>query len=171
MLLLTCLITIGFLGPGDADVPKSISTEQAKNFIGKTIQVCGVVVGTRYAPDTSGAPTFLNLDQPYPNQIFTILIWGQDRSKFAKPEQRYNGEAACITGQIEDYQGVPQIVARDTKQILELDCSCSRDTYNCSAFGTHAQAQAVYNCCRNKGRGDPHRLDEDNDGQACESLP
>lgn len=35
-----------------------------------------------------GQPAFINLDKPYPNQIFAFLIWGSDRSKFEKPPKR-----------------------------------------------------------------------------------
>ena len=50
-------------------------------------------------------------------------------------------------------------------------CSCSGNLYNCSDFGTHTQAQACFNYCVGQGAGDIHRLDSDNDGDACESLP
>lgn len=39
--------------------------------------------------------------------------------------------------------------------------------YDCSHFDTHEQAQAVLE----SEPGDPHRLDGDGDGDACESLP
>jgi len=41
------------------------------------------------------------------------------------------------------------------------------DRYNCGDFATQAQAQAVLNA----DPSDPNRLDGDNDGIACESLP
>lgn len=50
-------------------------------------------------------------------------------------------------------------------------CDCSDNIYNCSDFSTHAKAQACYEYCKSLGRGDVHRLDGDNDGIACESLP
>lgn len=50
-------------------------------------------------------------------------------------------------------------------------CSCSSNTYNCSDFSTHNQAQDCFEHCKSLGRGDVHRLDGDNDGIACESLP
>jgi hypothetical protein len=50
-------------------------------------------------------------------------------------------------------------------------CECGYDAYNCSSFGTHNTAQACFNYCRSLGVGDIHRLDRDNDGSACESLP
>ena len=39
---------------------------------------------------------------------------------------------------------------------------------DCSDFNTHRAAQAFF---ERHQPGDPHRLDGDNDGQACESLP
>jgi len=50
-------------------------------------------------------------------------------------------------------------------------CDCSGDIYNCSDFSTQAEAQACYDYCWSLGCGDIHRLDGDNDGIACESLP
>jgi hypothetical protein len=40
----------------------------------------------------------------------------------------------------------------------------------CSDFATQAEAQAVYEYCY-PINGDIHRLDGDNNGIACESLP
>lgn len=50
-------------------------------------------------------------------------------------------------------------------------CDCSGNIYNCGDFATQAAAQACYDYCVSLGCGDIHRLDGDNDGQACESLP
>ncbi len=37
-----------------------------------------------------GQPTFINLDGSYPNQVFTIVIWGENSHKFSSLEKRYN---------------------------------------------------------------------------------
>ena len=50
-------------------------------------------------------------------------------------------------------------------------CDCSGNIYNCSDFSSHTRAQACYDYCKSQGYGDVHRLDGDNDGSACESLP
>jgi hypothetical protein len=50
-------------------------------------------------------------------------------------------------------------------------CGCSGDSYNCGDFSTHAEAQGCFDYCVAQGAGDIHRLDQDNDGDACESLP
>lgn len=51
-------------------------------------------------------------------------------------------------------------------------CSCSSNSYNCGDFTTHAEAQAVHDCCVAQVGYDIHKLDgTDDDGLACESLP
>ena len=72
------------------------------------------VIGCEYRQ-----PTFLNLDQPFPQQIFTVVIFGSDRSKFGEPEKAFLNQTICATGTIEDYRGLPQIVAKEPKQIVK----------------------------------------------------
>lgn len=48
--------------------------------------------------------------------------------------------------------------------------TCSSNKYNCTDFKTHAEAQAVYDQCGGVDN-DVHKLDNNKDGEACESLP
>jgi len=96
---------------------KKLTAREAKEHFGETTTVCGEVVSTRYADSTKGQPTFLNLDKPYPNQIFTIVIWGNNRSKFGKPEDDYMSKRICVSGKITAYAGLPEVVVDDPKQI------------------------------------------------------
>lgn len=95
----------------------SISTAEAKNHVGEKATVCGEVASVHYAARSRGNPTFINLDKPYPNQIFTVLIWGSDRPKFGDPEEAYRSKHICVTGKISDYKGIPEIVAYEPSQI------------------------------------------------------
>jgi len=97
----------------------TITATEAKNHIGENATVCGVVASARYADRSKGQPTFLNLDKPYPDAIFTILIWGDDRAKFGTPEATYRDKRVCASGVISEYRGQPEIVAREAKQIRE----------------------------------------------------
>jgi hypothetical protein len=94
---------------------QSISAAEAKNHVGQQGTVCGMVAGEHTATSSRGTPTFINLDSPYPNQIFTILIWGDDRSKVG--ELPANGTRVCATGTIQDYRGVPEIVVKSKGQL------------------------------------------------------
>lgn len=50
-------------------------------------------------------------------------------------------------------------------------CPCEADTLNCTDFETQPDAQACFESCLNETGIDIHRLDANNDGAACESLP
>src|SRR5271155_2979463 len=82
-----------------------LTAAEAKNHIGEKATVCGNVVSTHYADRSKGQPTFLNLDEPYPRQVFTILIWGSDRPKFGDLETKYRNKQVCVTGKITGYRG------------------------------------------------------------------
>jgi DNA/RNA endonuclease YhcR with UshA esterase domain len=110
-LLLTILVTT------TACAQQKLQPSEAKVHVGETATVCGIVASSRYAPSTKGQPTFLNLDKPYPNHVFTVLIWGESRSKFGTPESDYRGKRICVTGAITEYRGVAEIVVNDPKQI------------------------------------------------------
>ena len=94
-----------------------LTAAQAKDHVGERATVCGKVVDGHYAGRSRGQPTFLNLDKPYPNQVFTIVIWGSDRPKFGDPERKYNGKEVCVRGRITSYRGVPETTAHDPSQI------------------------------------------------------
>ena len=96
---------------------QKIAAADAKLHIGQQATVCGSVGGVHYASRSKGEPTFINLDSPYPNQVFTILIWGSDRPKFGNPEQSYSGKRLCVSGLITAYRDVPEIVAHDPSTI------------------------------------------------------
>ena len=93
------------------------SSYEAKNHIGEEGTVCGKVVSTYYASSSNGKPTFLNIDKPYPNQVFTAVIWGKSRHNFSTPERQYKNKNVCISGYIDSYRGVPQINVSSTSQI------------------------------------------------------
>jgi hypothetical protein len=113
VVLVFCLLVI----PNVYAQTKKITAAEAKDHIGDRATVCGKVASTHYAKSSKGEPTFLNLDEPYPKEIFTILIWGSDRGKFGTPESEYRSLRVCVTGKITTYRGVPEIVVSEREQI------------------------------------------------------
>jgi DNA/RNA endonuclease YhcR with UshA esterase domain len=93
---------------------QTISAADAKNHIGEQATVCGVVASEKTAVSSRGEPTFINLDAAYPNQVFTILVWGDDRQNVGQLPR--TGSHICATGLIKDYRGVPEIVVRSSGQ-------------------------------------------------------
>ena len=95
-----------------AAVAATITAVDAKNHIGEQATVCGKVAGSKTASSSKGEPTFINLDAAYPNQIFTILVWGDDRKSVGELPQV--GSRVCATGLIKNYRGVPEIVIQSS---------------------------------------------------------
>ncbi|MCL2761329.1 MAG: hypothetical protein FWD70_06765 [Desulfuromonadales bacterium] len=95
----------------------AITPYEASGYIGQYTTVCGYVASAKFAYRSKGQPTFLNLGEPYPNQIFTALIWGNDRPAFGAPEVTYSGRNICVTGLIQEYRGIPEIIVRSPSQI------------------------------------------------------
>jgi len=53
----------------------SLSAEEAAGHIGKTATVCGVVASAKYEANAKAQPTLLDLRKPYPNAVFTAVIY------------------------------------------------------------------------------------------------
>ena len=114
-LAIPCALLIASLGAFAQST--RITPQEAKDHAGQLMTVCGKVASSHYAASTKGQPTFLNLDEPYPREIFTTLIWGSDRSKFGAPEAKYRDKRICVTGRISSYRGTAEIVVSEPTQI------------------------------------------------------
>jgi hypothetical protein len=119
LLTLTATLAMCLLGPSVMGLcqSKKLTTSEAKDHIGEQATVCGKVASARYAVTSRGKPTFLNLDKPYPSQVFTVLIWGENREKFGNPEEKYTDKQVCVTGKITEYRKAPEIVVSEPQNI------------------------------------------------------
>ena len=100
---------------------ETINAAEAVKHVGEYKTVCGKVVSTYYHKKGRAKQTYLNLDKAYPNQIFTILIWGSDRKYFdGAPEEIYRDKDVCVDGKISSYKGSPQIMVKTPSSIKIL---------------------------------------------------
>jgi DNA/RNA endonuclease YhcR with UshA esterase domain len=97
----------------------SIPAAEAAKHIGEKATVCDKVYGGRYLDNANGKPTLLNLGAAFPNNPFTFVIFGDDRKKFSyQPETFLIDKEVCVTGEIKEFRGKPQIVVSDTAQVI-----------------------------------------------------
>lgn len=102
----------------------TIKLEDVKYHIGDSVTVCGKVYSARFMENSKNTPTFLNLGAAFPNQLLTVVIWGDVRNKMEnKPEVYFNNKEVCITGKIELYKEKPQIVIKSSEQIVCIKCN------------------------------------------------
>ena len=95
-----------------------ISAGEAFNHQGKYAEVCGEVVSVSTIHSIDGEPTFINFGEDYPNQHFTGLIWGNDRTAWHRsPEDLYSNRQLCVEGYIRIHEDTPQIRITSPEQI------------------------------------------------------
>ena len=100
---------------------KTINAAEAAKHVGEYKTVCGKVVGTFYHKKGKSKQTYLNIDKAYPNQIFTILIWGSDRKYFdGAPEEVYRDKDVCVDGKISSYKGGPPQIIVETSSSIKI---------------------------------------------------
>jgi hypothetical protein len=100
-----------------AQTEHHLTAAEAKNHVGETATVCGRVASIHFAEKAKGLPTFMNLDLPYPKQIFVIVIWGADRLKFGRPEALYRDRNICVTAKITSHRDIREMVINTPSQI------------------------------------------------------
>ena len=124
-ILVGLLFVLGITGSSSealsADDILQIPDSEARHHLGEVVQVCGRVASAAHITTVKGEPTFINFGRPYPDQIFTAVIWGKARALFeGAPEKLFDGKSICVTGEIETYRGKPQIVVEDPGQIVMM---------------------------------------------------
>jgi hypothetical protein len=99
---------------------KEIKIEEVKDHVGDSVKVTGMVSGIRYLEGAKNSPTFVNVGGVYPNQLLTIVVWGNVRKDFKidLSDKKYTQCKAQIAGKIELYKDKPQIVITDPSQLV-----------------------------------------------------
>ena len=115
---LTAILASGGVWPLSARAAE-VAAADAAHHVGETTTVCGVVASGKFDAELRSQPTFLDFDKPYPDQAFTVVIFGSDRKKFGTPETALRDKRICVTGKIQDRNGLPEIILNDPKQLTE----------------------------------------------------
>ena len=103
-------------------LPKgAFNTVQARQFSekGKKVTICGKVVSTKLSKN---GHTFLNLDQAFPNQIFSATIWKSNSIHFSFPPHiKLKDKYVCLEGKVTDNKGTPTMDLTNEKNISYID--------------------------------------------------
>jgi hypothetical protein len=95
-----------------------IKPEEMTKHVGDSVHVCGKVFSTRYFESAKNGPTLLNIGAPFPNQLYTVVIYNDVRPQFSfAPEVNFKDQVVCVDGRVELYKDKPQIVIHSAKQI------------------------------------------------------
>lgn len=95
-----------------ADNLIKIGAGDATNYFSKEMIVTGKVAQVSIRPGI----VFLNLDKPYPNSPFTLVIHPAATNQFGNLKA-LRGASVEATGVITDYRGRPEIVLSNANQL------------------------------------------------------
>ena len=107
--LLLCLIATR------ADEQRVIKDSEAIRYVGKYVEVCGLVVSVTSSPLGT---TFINFGREYPNQTFGGFI-PADSGITADQITKLQGKNIGIVGTIELHKGKPEIKIMSMYQIAD----------------------------------------------------
>lgn len=106
-----------------------ISTKEITNHIGEVVKVMGTVKKVSFIEWEKGSPTFIDLDQAYPNNALNVVYFEQDRDEFIHL-QHLEGKKIIVRGKVEMHHfdgnanhppsARPQIQLTDKTQIEVL---------------------------------------------------
>ena len=111
LVLLLCLIATR------ADDPLVIKDSEAARYVGKKVEVRGLVVSVITSPLGT---TFINFGREYPNQVFAGFIPMGSKRGTGRWASTLQGKIISITGIIELHQGKPETKVTSTDQIKLL---------------------------------------------------
>lgn len=96
----------------------TIKLEDVNKHIEDSVTVCGIVDDMRYFENSKKQPTFLNIGGKFPNQLLTVVIWGDIRKQFTGSVEELKGRQVCITGRIILFKEKPEIIIGQPSQIV-----------------------------------------------------
>lgn len=82
----------------------TITAEAASKKIGEEVIIKANVVTVFYAKSSTGKPTFLNLNQPFPNNPIAVIIFENDLKKLNLNAQQYLGKKIIVKGNVHYYK-------------------------------------------------------------------
>jgi RecJ-like exonuclease len=104
--------------PAQADELPVIKDSEAVQYVGKNVEVRGLVVSVTVSPLGTA---FINFGREYPDQTFAGFIAAGSKMGTDERIAMLQGKIIGIIGIIELYQGKPEIEVTSTDQIKGLD--------------------------------------------------
>lgn len=109
LVIFICIISI------NAYSQDTLTTLQAKNHIGDSAFVIGVVSGIHTSQKGN---SYINFDEPYPNETFSIVLFSKDSIDISNIKV---GSIVTVRGWIVSFNDKPQIILKKREQIVKVE--------------------------------------------------
>ena len=97
-------------------IPLTIGAAQAADHIGKQVTVTGVVAQVSIRPSL----VFLNIDKPFPSNLFTVIIRNKSTNEF-ESLSALKGKSVAVKGAVIDYNGKAEMELTRKSQLKILN--------------------------------------------------
>jgi DNA/RNA endonuclease YhcR with UshA esterase domain len=104
----------------NSPAPLKIGATEAANYYDQEMIVTGKVAQVTIRPKV----VFINIDRPFPNSPFTLVIFPSETNKFGDLEA-LNGKNIEAKGKIKKYHEKPEIVLNSPKQLIVIESTKS----------------------------------------------
>lgn len=88
-------------------VAQTIPATEASSHLGERATVCGKIADIHTATASRGTPTFIDFEKPYPGQVFTAVVWQNEKARVGTIPRT---GVLCVTGTIAEFHGRPEVV-------------------------------------------------------------
>lgn len=118
---LFALLTALFFA-GVAHTQDTITSERAKDYVGKRVLLCDRVNYGEYVNISKDQPVVLYVGPEHPNHHLT-LVFTKKALRYFKfdPEKKMLNKRFCVRGRISEYEGKPAIYVRSRRMLNEED--------------------------------------------------
>lgn len=111
-------VWVGLVGICCVAEAVTIPATEASGHVGAEATVTGRVVRIAKLSSSSNRPTILDLDRPYPDAAFQVVVFEKDLSAFGGDlKAAYDGKIIAVTGKITRFRETPQMVVSGPDQI------------------------------------------------------
>jgi micrococcal nuclease len=94
----------------------SIAAKDASKHLNETVTITDKIYSTKLIQNSK--MVLLDLGGAHPHEYLTVVIKGENRSKFNdKPEEYYKGKQVIVTGKVIDYKGKPEIIVNSPDEL------------------------------------------------------
>ncbi len=85
----------------------TITSDKAKGYMDKMVYMVGKVASFKLASEGSFT-NYINIDKPFPNNEFTVVITNNYNEKLKVNIEDLKGKTVCVKGKISTYKNDPK---------------------------------------------------------------
>jgi hypothetical protein len=111
-ILAVVVVALNLSADPTGNPPSKIGTDEAKNYYGQQM----IVTGTVAQVSIRSKIIFLNMDKPYPDSPFTLVIFPAATNQFGNLKA-LKGASVEVTGTISNYHDHAEIVLEKARQL------------------------------------------------------